>query len=237
MEVLTLKKVFKFYSVIWAVLLALFNVISFVSVGWAGIPKCTLSFWIGYVFITLSFVGQIVCAYFALKDDDIKKTFYNVSLISTSYTGLILSFVFGGLCMIISPLPYWVGIILCAIVLVINIIAVIKASAAVDIVSKIDDKVKTKAFFTKSLTVDAESLIARAKNETIKAECKKVYEAVRYSDPMNNNALASIESDITIKFSKFFEAVVSEDSETVVTLADEIIILLGDRNKKCKLLK
>lgn len=232
-----MKKIFKVYSIIWVILLALFNVISFVSVGWAGIPKYTPSFWIGYTFITASFIGQIVCTYFAFKDDDIKKTFYNVSLISTSYTGLILSFVFGGLCMIISPLPYWAGIILCAIVLAFNIIAVIKARTVVDIVSKIDDKVKTKTFFIKSLTVDAENLISRAKNENIKAECKKVYEAVRYSDPMSNDVLASIESDITIKFSKFSEAVISEDSETVVTFADEIIILLGDRNKKCKLLK
>ncbi|MBQ9949706.1 MAG: hypothetical protein IJO93_03170 [Clostridia bacterium] len=91
--------------------------------------------------------------------------------------------------------------------------------------------------FIKSLTVDAESLMSRAKSETIKAECKKVYEAVRYSDPMSNGALVSIESDITIKFSKLSEAVISENSETVATLADEIIILLGDRNKKCKLLK
>lgn len=232
-----MKKVFKFYSIIWAVFLALFNVISFVSVGWAGISKYTPSFWIGYVFITLSFVGQIVCAYFALKDDDIKKTFYNISLISTSYTGLILSFVFGGLCMIISPLPYWVGIILCAIVLAFNIIAVVKASAVIDIVSGIDEKVKESTLFIKSLTVDAESLMSRAKSEAVKAECKKVYEAVRYSDPMSNGALASIESEITIKFSNFSNAVVSEDSEAVVTLAEEIIILLGDRNKKCKLLK
>ena len=232
-----MKKVFKFYSVIWAVLLALFNVISFLSVGWAGIPQYTPSFWIGYAFITLSFIGQIVCAYFALKDNDIKKTFYNVSLIAASYTGLILSFVFGGLCMIISLLPYWVGILLCAIVLGINVIAVIKASAVVDIVSSIDEKTKESTLFIKSLTVDAESLMSRAKSETIKAECKKVYEAVRYSDPMSNGALVSIESEITIKFSNFSNAVVSEDSEAVVTLAEEIIILLGDRNKKCKLLK
>ena len=232
-----MKKVFKFYSIIWAVLLALFNVISFVSVGWAGISKYTPSFWIGYAFITLSFIGQIVCAYFALKDNDIKKTFYNVSLIAASYTGLILSFVFGGLCMIISPLPYWVGIILCAIVLGFNITAVVKATAAIDIVSGIDEKVKESTLFIKSLTVDAESLMSRAKSENIKAECKKVYEAVRYSDPMSNGAFVSVESDITIKFSKFSEAVVSEDSEAVVTLAEEIIILLGDRNKKCKLLK
>lgn len=232
-----MKKVFKFYSAVWAILLALFNVISFVSVGWAGIPKYTPSFWVGYTFISLSFIGQIVCTYFALKDNDIKKTFYNVSLISTSYTGLILSFVFGGLCMIISPLPYWAGIILCAIVLGFNITAVVKATAAIDIVSGIDEKVKESTLFIKSLTVDAETLMSRAKSEAVKAECKKVYEAVRYSNPMSSAALASIESDITIKFSKFSEAVISEDSETVVTLADEIIILLGDRNKKCKLLK
>lgn len=232
-----MKKVFRFYSAVWAILLALFNVISFVSVGWAGIPKYTSSFWIGYVFITLSFIGQIVCAYFALKDDDIKKTFYNISLISTSYTGLVLSFVFGGLCMLISPLPYWVGMILCAIVLGFNVIAVVKATAAIDIVSGIDKKMKESTLFIKSLTVDAENLISRAKSENIKVECKKVYEAVRYSDPISNGALTSIESDITIKFSKLSDAVVSEDSAAVVTLADEITILLGDRNKKCKLLK
>lgn len=232
-----MKKVFKFYSVIWAVLLALFNVISFVSVGWAGISKYTPSFWIGYAFITLSFIGQIVCAYFALKDDDIKKTFYNVSLIAASYTGLILSFVFGGLCMIISLLPYWVGILLCAIVLGINVIAIIKASAVVDIVSSIDEKAKESTFFIKSLTVDAESLMSRAKSETIKAECKKVYEAIRYSDPMSNGALVSIESEITIKFSNFSDAVVSDKFHVASECATELVILIDERNKKCKLLK
>lgn len=232
-----MKKVFKFYSVIWAVLLALFNVISFVSVGWAGISKYTPSFWIGYAFITLSFIGQIVCACFALKDNDIKKTFYNVSLIAASYTGLILSFVFGGLCMIISLLPYWVGILLCAIVLGINVIAIIKASAVVDIVSSIDEKAKESTFFIKSLTVDAESLMSRAKSETIKAECKKVYEAIRYSDPMSNGALVPIESEITIKFSNFSDAVVSDKFNVASECATELVILIDERNKKCKLLK
>ena len=232
-----MKKVFKFYSIIWAVLLALFNVISFVSVGWAGISKYTPSFWIGYAFITLSFIGQIVCAYFALKDNDIKKTFYNVSLIAASYTGLILSFVFGGLCMLFSPLPYWVGIILCTIILGFNVIAVVKATAAIDIVGGIDKKVKEKTLFIKSLTVDAETLMSRAKSEAVKAECKKVYEAVRYSDPMSNGALVSIESEITIKFSNFSDAVVSDKFNVASECATELVILIDERNKKCKLLK
>lgn len=232
-----MKKVFKFYSIIWTVLFVLFNVISFVSVGWAGVEKYTPSFWIGYIFIFIAFIGQIICGYFALKDNGINKTFYNISLITTSYTGLILSFVFGGLCMIISPLPYWVGIILCAIVLGLNVIAVVNASAVIDIVSGVDEKVKESTLFIKSLTVDAESLVSRAKSETTKAECKKVYEAVRYSNPMSNSALASIESEITIKFAKLSEAVISDNSEAAAEVADELNILIGERNKKCKLLK
>lgn len=232
-----MKRIFKFYSIIWGVLFVLFNIISFASAGWAGAEKYTSSFWIGYIFITLCFIGQITCTHFALKDNNMKKTFYNISLITTSYTGLLLSFIFGGLCMIISPLPYWIGMILCAVVLVLNVIAVIKAAVAIDMVSGIDDKMKTKTFFIKTLTVDTESLMSRAKSDDIRAECKKVYEAVRYSDPMSSEALASIESEIMAKFAKLSEAVTADDFERTSSFTDEMIILLRDRNKKCKLLK
>jgi len=139
--------------------------------------------------------------------------------------------------MLISPLPYWVGIILCAIVLAFNIIAVVKATAAIDIVGGIDEKIKESTLFIKSLTVDAESLMSRAQSEAVKAECKKVYEAVRYSDPMSNNALASVESEITITFAKLSEAAMDDNAEVVSALASALLALLGDRNKKCKLLK
>lgn len=232
-----MKKIFKYYVAAWTIILLIFNIISFVSVGWAGIEKYTPSFWIGYIFITVAFIGQIICTYFALKADDIKKTFYNISLISTSYTGLILSFIFGGLCMIISPLPYWVGIILCAIVLGFNVIAVVKATAAIAIVSGIDEKVKNNTLFIKSLTVDAETLICRAKREEIKAECKKVYEAVRYSDPMSNSTLNSLEAEISMHMKILTQAVEKNNHETVATTAEEIITLINERNLKCKIIK
>lgn len=231
-----MKKTFKSYFAIWAILLVLFNIIAFVSVGWAGIEKYTPSFWIGYVFITLAFIGQLVCAKTAFNAKNLQKLFYNIPLISLSRTGLIISFVIGGLCMLISPLPYWVGVIACAIVLAVVAIAVIKASVAADAVSSIDDKIKLQTLFIKSLTVDAEGLISRAQTEEIKSECKKVYEAVRYSDPMSNNALVGIESQITLKFDEFSNAVITE-ADNIEKLANEVIVLIGDRNKKCKLLK
>jgi hypothetical protein len=219
------------------VLLALFNVISFVSVELAGFEKYTASFWIGYVFITITFIGQLICSYIAFKADNAKKMFYNISLIRTSYAGLIASFIFGGICMLISPLPYWVGVIVCAIVLAVNIISVVKATAAIDEVERIDEKIKVQTFFIKALSVDADTLMASAKSDSVKAECKKVYEAVRYSDPMSNNILEPIEDQIAIKFGEFANVVKANDEASVKDLANELIILVADRNKKCKLLK
>jgi hypothetical protein len=232
-----MKKGFKYYAIVWAALLALFNVIAFVSVGWIGYEKYTASFWIGYVFITISFLGQLGCAWYALKESNLQKVFYNISLITTSYIGLILSFIFGGLCMLISPLPYWIGVLLCSALLAFNVIAVVKASAAVDLVSAVDEKIKVQTFFIKSLTIDTECLMAKAKSAEVKAACKKVYEAVRYSDPMSNNALASLENQITILFAKLSEAVLNNNAEMVSAVAEDLLILLAERNKKCRLLK
>ena len=232
-----MKKTLNSYIIIWLALLALFNVIAFVSVGWIAYEKYTPSFWIGYAFIMVSFAGQLMCACRALKAENSRKLFYNISLLTTSYSGLIASFVFGGSCMLISPLPYWVGGILCAVVLGLNVIAVTKAVAAIDIVSAVDEKVKAQTSFIKSLTVDAEGLMNRGKDEETKALCKKVYEAIRYSDPVSHDALSSLESEISAMFQKLEEATIAENPEPAKAIAQDFLILIDERNKKCRMLK
>ena len=232
-----MKKTFKYYFAIWAILLVLFNVVAFMVGGIENSEKYTSGFWIGYAFITLVFLAQLACAKVAFNAKNLQKMFYNYSLISISYSALITMFVVGGLCMAISGLPYWIGVVACVIVLAVNAIAVVKASIAVDAVAAVDEKIKVQTFFIKSLTVDAESLMARAKSEAVKAECKKVYEAARYSDPMSSDALSSVESEITLRFAKLSAAVAEDDAAAVAECANEVVILIGDRNKKCKLLK
>ena len=232
-----MNKKFKYYALIWAILLAVFNVICFITPDeTAGMSKFGGAFWAGYIFITIAFIGQLVCAYIALKTDDKTKLFYNIPIIRVSYTGLILTLVFGALCMAIPNLPNWVGIIVCLLVLAFTAIAVIKAKAAADVVENIDAKVKAKTIFVKTLTVDAENLFARATTPEAKDACKKVFEAVRYSDLMSNDALAGVESQITLKFNELLEAV-SGGADNVKNIADELVVLIGDRNRKCKLLK
>lgn len=232
-----MNKKFKYYALIWVILLAAFNVIFFVTSGEAaGMSRFGGAFLVSYIFITVAFIGQLICSYIALKTDDITNLFYNIPIIRVSYAGLILTLIFGVLCMALPNLTNWVGVIACMVVLAFTAIAVIKAKAASDIVECIDKKVTTQTLFVKSLTMDVESLLARAATPEAKVACKKVYEAVRYSDPMSNDALADVESQITLKFNEFSGAVAS-GADSIGAIADELAVLIGDRNKKCKALK
>lgn len=184
-----MKSNFKYYVIVWAVLVAIFNVIVFVTPNEvAGVSKFDGSFWVGYIFIMITFVAQLGVAWYSLKDD-ITKTFYRMPLLSISYGSLIAMMVVGIVCMVIPGFPVWVGVILCLLVLAFSIVSMMQAQAAASVISDIDTKIKNKTFFIKSLTVDIDSLLARAVSSEMSEELKKVYEAVRYSDPMSNDAL------------------------------------------------
>lgn len=227
-----MNKNFKYYLSVWTILLVLFNVVTFV------VPRPLFggAFWSGYIFITLAFIGQLVCGYVALKEENIRKLFYNFPILSISYTGLILTSIFGIVCMVIPGFPIGLSIIICFAILCFTVIFVLKAKLAADVVEAVDEKIKVQTFFIKSLAVDAEGLMVRAKTDVAKAECKKVYEAIRYSDPMSKEELNVCEAKITVKFDEFSNAVALE-KDNIKDVADELVALIEDRNRKCKVMK
>lgn len=233
-----MKKSFKIYFLIWAICLVVFNVVVFVTpseIG--GVSKFSGSFWVGYIFITIAFLGQLACAFIALKAENLKKFFYNIPLLSISYGGLVTMLIVGSIFMAIPVLPEWIAIIVCVIILAFNSIAIIKATAAADIVSGIDEKIKTQTFFIKSLSVDAQGLMTSAKTDELRAEAKKVYEAIRYSDPMTNSALSELDSQIERQFAAFSDAIKAEDVELAKESANTLVEMVERRKQKCKLLK
>lgn len=233
-----MKTNFKLYIVCWAILLALFNVICFVTPNEAaGLNKFGGAFWIGYIFITAAFIGQLVCAYIAFKAENLKKLFYNLPLVTLSYTGLVLTLIFGGAAMAIPNLPNWIGIIVCLIILAFTAIAVISAKAAGTVVSNIDEKIKTNAAFIKEMTVETQNLMNRANAPKLKEYCKKVYEALRYSDPMSKEQLTDIENRIKEEFAVFTDAVISDDLDLTESSAKELISFIDERNNVIRLIK
>lgn len=233
-----MKKTFKFYISVWAICLLLFNVLAFTTPNKiAGVSKFDGAFWIGYAFITISFIGQLVCAYISFKANSLKKLFYNISLIHISYTGLIVMLIVGGAAMAIPQFPEWLGIIICFAVLAINVIAILTATVTIDTVSAIDEKIANNTDFIKSITVDAQNLINRANAPMLKQKCKKVYEALQYSDPVSSEQLSDVEKQIKDEFDLLTDAVLSDDLDKTEISVKEILTLISDRNNKAKSLK
>ncbi len=233
-----ISKNFRLYAIVWAILVAVFNVLVFATPSeYNGESKFTGTFWIGYTLSMLGFAGQLVCAYVGLGNENLKKVFYNIPLLRVSSIGLIVSVITGSIFMAIPTAQPWIAGIISVIILAVVAIATIKAKSAGDIVSGIDEKIKTQTYFIKNLTVDAESLMTRANTPESKAITKKVYESIRFSDPMSNDNLSDIEGRINYEFKTFETAIKSGDMVVANSQAEELLALIENRNNKCKALK
>lgn len=234
-----MKKNFKFYALIWAILLAVWCAVVFLVR--PIIPGYVINydarFWIAFVFIAASFIGNLVCAYFAFKAENLKKMFLNLPLITVSWSALIAMLIVGSGLMLIPNCPAWIAAIVCILLFAFNAVAVIKAVWAADTVNNVDEKIKANTSFIKRVTVDAECLISRARSDETRAACKTVYEAARYSDPTSNDALSLTEAKITLKMDELAEAVASDNAEAADAAAQELKTLFDERAARCKSLK
>jgi hypothetical protein len=195
------------------------------------------AFWVGYVFMRVAFFGQLACAFIAFKTNKMDKFFCNIPLLSISYSGLIVMLIAGTACIVIPDLPNWIGILVCTLILAINVIAIIKAAAASAVVSGIDEKIKEKTAFIKNLSIDAQCLVTSAKTDELRREAEKVYEAIRYSDPMSDSALADLDAKIERQFDAFEAAIKVEDLELAKEVSSALFEVIERRNQKIKLLK
>lgn len=233
-----MKKNFKFYALGWFVLLGLFNLLAFIIPAWPTLEKFTASFWIGWGVTIGAFFGQLICAWAAFKEESAKKTFYNISLFTVSYAGLISMFVVAMICIIVTPLPYWIAAIACSAVLIANVIAVAKAKMAIDVVANVDEKVEKATAFIYEMREESESLFVRAKADEAKAViCKKVRDAFKFSDPMSKSDLDAVEAEIKTHFDLLKKAIVEGKMDVATAESDELLALISERNNKCKKLK
>lgn len=232
-----MKKAFGIYTVCWVLFFAAFNIIAFTAPALPLHEKYTPTFWWGYALITVALIGQLLCTYFALKPENAAKRFYKLPMITLSWTGIIVSFIVGVYCKFYTMLPDWLCLAICGVILALYAFAVFGTAAAAGIVEEKDAKLAAKTSFIKNLTAEASALIAHSQTADIKAECEKVYEAIRYSDPMSSDALADVEAQLADSFAEFSHAVNGGNTEEVGEIAARLLVLIGDRNAKCKAMK
>ena len=234
-----MKKTFRFYLIAWAILFVIFNVVVIVlpketTVAGVTFTKFGGLSWITLILFELCFIGHLICTWIALRQNKLSGTFYRLPLIRLSYACIIVTTVIGCVMMAIPNLPSWIPLIAALIIMALYAVAVVKAAAAAHIVEHIDETVRTDTAFIRNLTAEANTLVTRAKSEKVRAACKKIAEAVRYSDPMSSGALADVENRIHAEFNAFSDAVLSDNADAVNASADTLLSLIAERNQICK---
>ena len=192
------------------------------------------AFWAAYVGIVVCFFGLLACGYIAFSEKNSQKHFYKLSLVTISYTGLIACTILGIVCCIIPEMPMWLGAIICIGTFLITLILELKAAAATEIISDKDDEIKEKTKTMKNLASKAKALYDDADKE-YSGLLKKIYEEIRYSDPVSNKDVEDEENDIECALHDIAKAI--EKHENIDDLVEKVLGVISNRNEKLKTLK
>ncbi len=234
-----MNKHFKIYGISWLIMFAIFNFVTFMTVGFAyGSEYFDAPFWIGYALVTLAFAGNFACTWYSTKTDSLKKFFLRMPLIRVSYISVVVCTVVGTAFMLLTKVMVgWIGGVIACLVLGFYVLSALRVILAAGIVEDVEERTEERTAFMRTLTVDAQCLVDRATTGEIRTELNRVYEAIRYSDSTTVPALAELEGEIRGAFSALKAAVAEGDAELVRAQATEVIALVEERRVKAKAYK
>ena len=134
--------------------------------------------------------------------------------------------------MSVKTIPGWIILVVDVALIGFAIIGAITSEAAGVFIEKTEDKVQKKTAFIKTIKVEIDSLTVKTDEAENKKALKELSDIIRYSDPVSQEALEELESQIEEKV-KFLSVGEGNQKELIA----EIKKLMEQRNIKCKELK
>ena len=213
-----------------AVVLVLYILIAFL------IPIVhTATFWVSFVFTLIAFAVVAASMYIAfVKNPDAKSRFYGFPIARIGVIYGLVQLIAGFIFMVLSQwAPVWAAVLVYAIALGATVIGLVSAEAVVSEIHVQDAKLKKNVSLMRSLQSKVNQMAAQSENVDIKA----LADALRYSDPVSNDAITDAEADLAATVDELQSAYVDGDSEAVAKLCRRASALLAERNRLCKLNK
>ena len=230
-----MKKGKKFYLITWVVAVLVFNLIMFLLPDKL-IDPTEGSFWVIYITVTLSFLGQAACSFFYAQKKDKKERFLLIPIVYVSYIALLMTLLLALEALTLQFLPLWFNVIVAVVVLAYYAFAVFRTLAAAEMVMEVEKKVEQSTEFIRMMTAKAKALEESAPEEFCPL-VKKIYESLRYSDPMSSGAVAELDAKIREKYELFTDAIKKNAKTEAEEFAEELCVQIKERNEVCKVSK
>ena len=189
-------------------------------------------FWVSFVFGLLAICFQIPLWNKALSGETLRSKFLGFPVLHIGIAYLIIQLIVSIIMMAVPGIRLWIAIIVDVFILTITCVLITSDGVARSAIEETEEKIQEKTSFIKGLKADIDILLSKETDTKVKEALRKLSEETRYSDPMSNSALGSIEAEISEKMISFSTA-----GENKLNVISEISELIKQRNIKCKALK
>lgn len=215
--------------------LLVFNVIAFV------VPFAkTGTFWIGYLFGTISILGQIAVMKLAFNGTTtVRSKFYGfpVARIGIIYAVVqVLLSIF--LMALAAYIPAWIPVVIFIILFAIAAAGLVASDTVREEVVRQDAKIVEDVKTMRNLQSKMNILVSQSDcDEEVKSALSSLAEEIKYSDPVSGKATKELEQELLFDIEELQKVVVDGDNESALKICKKAMGILAERNRLCKLNK
>ena len=192
--------------------------------------------WLELAFSVVAVCGGCAVSCYAFRSTSIKSKFYGFPIFKVGFAYTAIQLALELIITIIScfiTVPLWIPAIISVAVLAVSAVGFIGTDNTKDIIEAQEAADRAAVKTMKTFRVDIDYILDLCKDESVKADLKKLSEKFRYSDPVSCDALTEIEDKIKSELMRL-AAVVNTNKEDAVSEIENITVLLADRNRRCK---
>lgn len=208
--------------------LGVFNLCVFLLVS-----NYTNVFWTAYVFTSIAFIAQGVVD-FTFGKLNANANFLSLPLFYIGGIYFAVQLIIGIVCMI-APVSITFAVLVQALILATYITITLTSTISKEQIINTDENIKKVTNYICTLTIEAEQLYLSQEDASKKVELKKLYEAIRYSDPMSSTEeICIIDEQINIAFRVLNDKVSSVTVDDLKKEIKPILDLVAKRNMICR---
>lgn len=222
----------KYYIAAWLVAVVVLHIIMFLLPDALIGPKDGV-FWVIYITLMVSLIGQAACSFFYVGKEKKQERFLYIPVVLISYIAILMTLLLALQALELGFLPTWFTIIVAVLVLAFYVLSILQTLTAADMVVEMDNRIEQRAGLFRALTAQAHALEQTAPVQ-LRSQTKKVHEAFRYSDPVSTDKTAVVEEEIQNIYHSFSLSVKQNLTDKAGKEAEQLCILIKERNELCK---
>lgn len=205
------------------------------SAATAPLHKNNIVFWIAYAFAVISLGLQCVVYKISLeKGKDIRSKVYGFPLIHIGTIYLYLQIIISFVEMLLAEvMPSWLSVSINILVLVLFLIGLIMAESVRTEIIRQEDETKERIFKMELMKNKAQALF-QSYSGPLSSEIKKLYESLKYSDPVSVSETNTLEEELLSKMDMIMVRVKEGNQEEASHLMADFQDILAERNVICK---